>query len=384
MTKEVNKRVTIWVNGKEVENNVKSIRAEMLKLTNQLNKTTIGSEEYIRISSELKKLKKIYDEHCASLKSVGEEIENNTGKLKDNIVAAGGLSAAAQGGIALFKKFVSATQEYINAYATLDDAMSAVQKTTGMTREEVERLLKSLKSIDTRTSTNELLKIAEIGGRMGLAKDQIQGFTEAVNKANVALGDSFQGGAEEISSILGKISLAFKETRDNDVGQALTQIGSALNEVGASANATEANIATFVQRVGSMPEVLRPTVQQAIALGAAFEESSIDAEVASRAYGIVMNKAATNIEGFASAMNRQMEEVKELINTNPAQFFVEFAESLNGLKATEFTAVLNDLKLNADGVNRIIGSMTTNTERFTEILSTSNTAFCFTLTNFPN
>ena len=68
MTKEVNKRVTIWVNGKEVENNVKSIRAEMLKLTNQLNKTTIGSEEYIRISSELKKLKKIYDEHCASLK----------------------------------------------------------------------------------------------------------------------------------------------------------------------------------------------------------------------------------------------------------------------------------------------------------------------------
>ena len=44
MAKEVNKRVTIWVNGKEVENNVKSIRAEMLKLTNQLNKTTIGSE----------------------------------------------------------------------------------------------------------------------------------------------------------------------------------------------------------------------------------------------------------------------------------------------------------------------------------------------------
>ena len=36
MAKEVNKRVTIWVNGKEVENNVKSIRAEMLKLTNQL------------------------------------------------------------------------------------------------------------------------------------------------------------------------------------------------------------------------------------------------------------------------------------------------------------------------------------------------------------
>ena len=247
--------------------------------------------------------------------------------------------------------------------------------TLDMSREEVEQLHKSLKNIDTRTSTNELLKIAEIGGRMGLAKEEIRDFTEAVNKANVALGDSFQGGAEEISSILGKISLAYKETRDQNIGQSLTQIGSALNEVGASANATEGNIAAFVQRVGSMPEVLRPTVQQAVALGAAFEESSIDAEVASRAFGIVMNKAATNVEGFAAAMRRPVEEIENLINTNPAQFFVEFAESLKGLNATEFGAVMKDLKLNADGTNRIIGAMSTNTERFTEILNTSNTAF---------
>ena len=253
--------------------------------------------------------------------------------------------------------------------------MSAVQKTTGMTREEVELLKNSLQSIDTRTSTEQLLKIAEIGGRMGLAKEEIRDFTEAVNKANVALGDSFQGGAEEISSILGKISLAYKETRDQNIGQSITQIGSALNEVGASANATEGNIASFVQRVGSMPEMFRPTVEQAIALGAAFEESSIDAEVASRAFGIVMMKASTNVEGFAAAMHRPAEEIEELINTNPAQFFVEFAESLNGLKGTEIGSVLKDLKLNADGVNKIIGAMSTNTERFTEILNTSNTAF---------
>ena len=375
MSKEVNKRVTIWVNGKEIENNVKSIRAEMYKLTNQLGKMTIGSEEYNKTAGELRKLKAIYDEHCKSLKVTGNEIASNTNKLKDNIVAAGGAAAAAQGVVRVYQHFVATIQEYVDAYATLDDAMSAVQKTTGMTREEVEGLHKSLKSIDTRTSTNELLKIAEIGGRMGIAKDQIQGFTEAVNKANVALGDSFQGGAEEISSILGKISLAYKETRSQEIGKSLTQIGSALNEVGASANATEGNIAAFVQRVGSMPEVFRPTVQQAVALGAAFEESSIDAEVASRAFGIFMMKASTNVEKFATAMHRPVEEVRELINTNPAQFFVEFAESLKGLSATEEGSVLKDLKLNADGVNKIIGAMSTNTERFTEILNTSNTAF---------
>ncbi len=42
MAKEVNKRVNVFINGKEVENNIKSIRAAMAHLTNQLNKMTIG------------------------------------------------------------------------------------------------------------------------------------------------------------------------------------------------------------------------------------------------------------------------------------------------------------------------------------------------------
>ena len=375
MAKEVNKRVNIWLNEQGIDNNLKSIRAAIAKTANELNKLPIGSEEWLRKSEKLSKLKSIYSDVQKEIGATSRELDALNKRTMDQIITVGSLSAAAQAASSVLRRFVSATQEYVDAYATLDDAMSAVQKTTGMTRDEVELLKNSLQSIDTRTSTEQLLKIAEIGGRMGLAKEEIRDFTEAVNKANVALGDSFQGGAEEISSILGKISLAYKETRDQNIGQSITQIGSALNEVGASANATEGKIASFVQRVGSMPEVFRPTVEQAIALGAAFEESSIDAEVASRAFGIVMMKASTNVEGFAAAMHRPAEEIEELINTNPAQFFVEFAESLNGLKGTEIGSVLKDLKLNADGVNKIIGAMSTNTERFTEILSTSNSAF---------
>ena len=33
----MDKRINIWVNGKEVENNIKSIRSAMAHLTNQLN-----------------------------------------------------------------------------------------------------------------------------------------------------------------------------------------------------------------------------------------------------------------------------------------------------------------------------------------------------------
>lgn len=375
MAKEVNKRVNVWLNSQGIEDNLKSVRSAITKTTNELQKIPSYTEEWYNKAKKLQQLKSIYADMQKEIKTTGEEIKSAKDAVNTQIMAIGGLATAAQTASFALKSFISTTQEYVEAFATLDDAISAVQKTTGMTREEVETLNASLKQIDTRTSNTELLKIAEIGGRMGIAKDQILGFTEAVNKANVALGDSFQGGAEEISSVLGKIALAYKETRAQDIGQSLTQIGSALNEVGASANATEGNIAAFVQRVGSMPEVFRPTVQQAVALGAAFEESSIDAEVASRAFGIVMMKASTNVEAFARVMKQPADEIRELINTNPAQFFVEFAESLKGLQGTEVGAVLKDLKLNADGVNKIIGAMSTNTERFTEILNTSNTAF---------
>lgn len=375
MAKEVNKRINIWINGKEVENNIKSIRGAMAQLTNQLNKMEIGSNEYIETSKKLKQLKEIYDNHCNSLKQTSSELDNLTKKKSDYILLAGAASAAISTSISAIQKFVSATQEYVDAYATIDDAMSGVQKTTGMTREEVELLNAELGKIDTRTSREELLTIAQIGGRMGLAKEQILDFTKSVDLANVALGDSFAGGAEEISAVLGKISLAFKETRDGNIGDSLSRIGSAINEVGASANATEPNIAAFVQRVGSMPEAFRPSVQEAIALGAAFEESSIDAEVASRAFGIVMNKATTNIEGFASIMKQPVEAVRELINTNPTKFFTEFSRSLNGMNAEQIGNTLKDLKLNADGVVKIVGAMSGSADRFNEILATSNAAF---------
>lgn len=371
----VNKKILITVDGTEVENNLKSIRAAIVKTTNELNKMTVGSDEYVAHSKKLAELKKIYEDYRNELKLTEKEIKAGNTQLNDTIINIGALSSAYTAASSVLQKFVSSTQEYVEAYASIDDAMSGVMKTTGMTREEVEALNESLKNIDTRTSQEGLLTIAQIGGRMGLAKDQILSFTEAVDKANVALGDSFSGGAEEISSVLGKISLAFKETRDGDIGESLSRIGSAINEVGGKANATEPNIAAFVQRVGSMPEAFRPSVQEAVALGAAFEESSIDAEVASRAFGILMNKASTDVEGFARVMGQPAEAVRELINSNPTQFFTEFAKSLQGMDATQIGETLKGLKLNADGVVKIVGAMSGSYDRFNEILQVSNTAF---------
>ena len=374
MANSVNKNLNIWINDKQVENNIKSIRSAMVTLINQQAKMTIGSDEYNKTATKIKELKGIYEEHRKSLKITTDEIEKATDKTKKWIDTAAifGTGKIIAG---VINKVISSTQQYVDAFAEMDDAMAAVRKTTGMTTEDVEKLTESLKKIDTRTATNELLKIAEEGGRLGIAKEQIESFTKAVDVANVALGDSFSGGAEEIATVLGKIRNEFKETRSSEVGDAFNRIGSAINEMGASSAASEQNLAEFAQRVGSMPEVFKPTIQQTIALGAVFEENAIDAEVASRAYGILINTAASNIGKFAKQMKITEEAARNLMNTNPAEFATKFAASLKGLSGTETSERLKELSLSADGVVKIVGALSNNTERLSQLMDISNKSF---------
>lgn len=184
----------------------------------------------------------------------------------------------------------------------LSDAQSDVQKTTGMTKEEVDDLTKSFGLLQTRTQRIDLLKIAEQGGRIGIKKDEIQDFVRVMDKASVALGDSFSGGAEQVSDELGKIKFLFKETKDVGVENAYLAIGSAINVLGAEGSASEANIANFTKRIGSLPDVIKPSVAETMALGAAFEESGIEAEVSARAYSIFLKQASTETKKFAQVM----------------------------------------------------------------------------------
>ncbi len=57
MAKSSTRRVTIYINGKEVEASVKQIRAEMNRLVNEQNRMVIGSDEYISHAKKIKELR---------------------------------------------------------------------------------------------------------------------------------------------------------------------------------------------------------------------------------------------------------------------------------------------------------------------------------------
>ncbi len=376
---------TIKQNTTEIANNKAKMAQlqEQIGLTgltiNQLNqKATIlratlrglvpGSADYNRYEKELQQVTNRLNE----LRGKAQAAKFSLSSIADSFNRYQALAVSV---VATLTGVVFSIQKMIDYNGKLSDAQANVMKTTKMTKQEVDELGKSFGLLETRTSRINLYKIAEQGGRLGIPKEEIADFVRNMDVAAVALGDSFTGGVDQVAEKLGKIKFLFKETKDLGIDSAYASIGSAINELGADGVASEANIAEFTTRIGSLTDVLKPTVQETLALGAAFEESGIEAEVSARAYNIFMKQASTEASKFAQVMGISKKSVEDMINTNPLNFMLEFSRGLNGMNATEVAKTLDFLGVNADGANKVVGAMGNNFDRFNELIKLSNTSF---------
>lgn len=395
MAKKTSSSIVIKINGKEVADTFSGLRSEVKKLSSELNGLTPGTELFEKKVQELKNVQKRFEEVKGEIQSVKkaveesvkpvEELKEGIGKIPEkldeihkknssfgsifNSVFKGNMATSFIEG--LLGKFRSSTEELLK----ISDLMTGVEKTTGLASEQVRQLWNEFDNLNTRTSKQELLNIAQIGGRLGITdKEQIKEFTEQIDKIYVALGDSFQGGLEEVTTKVGKLKNLFEETRNQNYGEALNAIGSALNELGANGSSSEQNITDFATRIGALPGVLKPSIEKTLGLGAAFEESGIDAEVASSGYSRFMSVAGNNIAAFAKQMKLTTKEASELFNTHPEEFFLRFGESMKGLGAEQTAGVLKSLKLNTLEVQKALGTAGDNADRFRSLMTLSGQA----------
>lgn len=99
--KTYDRHINIWINGKEVKNDISTIKKEMYALTNELSRTTRGTKEYYEKAAELKKLKVILKEHQDQISATGTAWT----KVKDLFKGAMGVIGA--GAAAIFGAYKS-------------------------------------------------------------------------------------------------------------------------------------------------------------------------------------------------------------------------------------------------------------------------------------
>lgn len=257
-----------------------------------------------------------------------------------------------------------------------EDRMADVAKTTGLVGKPLETLSNQLLDLapNTRTSIEELQKIAAIGGQMGVAKNELFDFTKSVNEFNVALGSDFGGGVEEASKAIGTLRNLFKETRNLKFDEAITKTGSAINALSAK-GVSVPELTDFAQRMGALPDAIKPSAQATLALGAVMNKAGITSEIAARGVGDVLLNAASNLPAFAKQLNLTNEATQQLINTSPEKFLAAFAKSLQGLDAEQLAKQLKNLKIGDTGTIKVVGSLSTAIGQLNDFKNLSNDAF---------
>ncbi|WP_185274724.1 phage tail tape measure protein [Chryseobacterium indologenes] len=360
----------LYINGQQVENTFSNISRVTKKLESEFKKLTIGTEEWRKKAEEVRTARARLEEVRKEINAITEAVDtsgNAITRWADNLfgfgetfkgVFAGNVAAS------FFEDITGNAEAVITHLLEIADAMTDVEKTTGMTTDQVKDLWDAFDEMNTRTSKLDRLKIAEVAGRLGVPLGQMKDFIVEIDKAYVALGDSFEGGLEAVVEQIGTIKGLFTTTKEMSYADAINQIGSALNTLAAQGTASESNISQFAARVGTLPDALKPSIDKVLGLGAAFEEAGINAEIGSSGFSNFITTAGENIDKFAISMRMSKKDAQELLNTKPEEFFLRFAQGMKGLSATETAKVLESLKLGSLEVQKAVGAAANSTDAF--------------------
>ena len=137
MSREYTREIYLYINGKQINNDIKSIRAEMNLLVNQQARMTNGSQEYVEATKKIKALKAILAEHAASLKEVDKSFGGMLNKLGD---VTNRFQTVLMAGAAMAIGLVTGFMKTADAANLFEERLSNLSALTGLNGRELQWL----------------------------------------------------------------------------------------------------------------------------------------------------------------------------------------------------------------------------------------------------
>jgi len=375
MAKNEQAIIDIIIKGQKANASLNEMDRAVRALSSQLKKLPKETQEFADKKAELQKMSKNLKDIQNDVKGVGGVFQSIGKEIKGfGIMAAGYLG---------FQWLTSSVNGIIKSNAQLSDSLADIRKTTGMTEAEAKKLNTAFSQINTRTATKELRDIAIVGGQLGIAKKDILGFTLAMDKMNVSLGDEFTGGAEEITKSMGGLRNIFTDIKSDKVDQDLLHIGNAINELASSGAATGPVVADFANRIGGVGITLGLTSGQVLGLSATLQEMGVSTERGGTAVTRILQKMTTHTEDFYKVAKDAMdpkknsfEDFKEMVNKDLYGAFVKVVEGskLGGQSAVAFGNTLDSLGVDGAGASEVFAKLGSNTAMLNEKVGLANTS----------
>ena len=256
---------------------------------------------------------------------------------------------------------VGATLLPIKVAMDFENSMADVRKVVDFdTPQQFQQMQQDLLDMTHRIpmAGKELAAIAASGGQLGIARQDIKGFTETVAKMSVAFDMSADAAGDSMAKLANVYQIPIAQ---------IGKLGDAINHLSNSSPAKASDIVTAMGRVGGVAKQFGLTELQTASLANAFISLGKPPEVAGTAINGMLTKLQTadkqgaKFQAALKAMGTSAQELKKNIAQNGEQALLDFLKQLNKLPKADQMGTLVDLfgLEYADDVAVLAGSIET-------------------------
>lgn len=317
--KDVRRGIVLYIDGKEVKNSVTTIKAEIRKLTKELNGMTVGSKEYQEQMKKIANLNQILRKHKQELAGVNEEIKKGPGLVDRFNKAFSKFGTIIASSFAAITGLTLALKSFRDERNKLEESQANLKALTGLDDASINWLTKQAKSLST-TMTKEGLRVRQSAQEIlnafmmvGSAKPELLSNKEAL----AAVTEE----AMRLQAAAGDIKL---DQAVNALTQALNQYGAGAdqaakftNVLAAGSKAGAANIASqasAILKCGTAASTANVSIEQTVSLIETLAYKGIKDEVAGtglKKFFLVLQTGAKETNPAIVGLDKALQNLKD-------------------------------------------------------------------------
>lgn len=285
--------------------NINELRQAYKQLEEELNFVNTKSETFANRQKELKNLKKVIDDATGAANKQSGAWHT---ALK-NLTAY----------VSMFAVFNQVKTYFVDLFRLnmkFMDQLTDIRKVALSTTDEIANLSRELAKIDTRTSLEELNRIAYAGAKLGIQTQggtmALAGFVRAADQVNVALKEDL---GEEALTSLAKITEVMGLVDKYGVEKAMLKTGSAIFRLAATSTASSDKIVDFSNRMLALGEQAALTTPDILALGSAVDSMALEPEVAATAFGKLVTELRKGTSPIEKSLGIATGSLKKMIES---------------------------------------------------------------------
>ena len=335
----------------------KELNRTLKELKRSLNGIERGTDEWNKQCESIKRVK-------AEIANVNEELreteKENVGLVDringfvdkwGNIIA--GVAAVGTG-------LVMAGRKAVNAFAEMDAEMANVRKFTGLADDEVKELNEDFKKMDTRTSREDLNKLAEEAGRLGKSsKEDVLGFVKAADQINVALDELGDGATLTLS----KLTNIFGDEARLGTEKSLLAVGSVINDLSQNCTASAGYLAEFGKRMAGVGAQAGMTIPQIMAFAAVLDSQGQACEMSATALSQLIMNLFKEPSKIAKATGMDLDELNKALKRSTNEGLLMLLQKLKELGNMDVLApVFKNMGENGARASQVLATLAGNVE----------------------